>query len=50
VAVIDQELLDFLTAHEVEVRALDWKETTAVERRWREIYGKGAHYGGPVWE
>lgn len=38
-AVIDQELLDFLAAHEVDVRVLDWKETTAVERHWQEIYG-----------
>ena len=37
-AVIDHGLLDFLAAHQVEVRVLDWPETTAVEHRWREIY------------
>ncbi len=39
-AVVDQGLLDFLTAHKVEVRILDWRETVAVERRWREVYGQ----------
>lgn len=37
--VIDQRLLDFLAARQVEVRVLDVQETVNVEHRWREIYG-----------
>ena len=47
IVVVDQGSLDFLAAHEVEVRVLDRQEATAVERRWREIYGQ-AFSGRPL--